>query len=169
MASPERVRTVVLGIGNVLMADDGVGVAALDRLRNEWRVSGASLVDGSAWGMTFLHVIEEADRLLVFDAIDAGAAPGTLVRLEGAAVPRVLSNKLSPHQIDLREVLAVATLRGSVPTELVALGVQPRRVEMSTELSPEVEAQLDGLVQLGVATLRGWGVACAPIGVATHA
>ena len=154
-------RTVVLGLGNMLMADDGVGLTALARLEDEWFMPrGVSLVDGGTWGMNLLHIVEGADNLLIFDAIDIGGPPGSIVRLEGRDIPRFLSQKVSPHQIDLREVLALAELRGMVPEQLVALGIQPERVEMSTTLSPVVEAHINQLVSMGVATLRQWGFAC---------
>ncbi|HEX6315232.1 MAG TPA: HyaD/HybD family hydrogenase maturation endopeptidase [Gemmatimonadaceae bacterium] len=158
MTSAEASRTVVLGLGNMLMADDGVGLAALAKMQDEWFVPrDVSLVDGGTWGMNLLHIVEGADRLLIFDAIDAGGPPGTLVRLEAGDIPRFLAQKVSPHQIDLREVLALAELRGMLPEHIVALGIQPQRVEMSTTLSPVVEEHLDQLVQMGVATLARWG------------
>jgi hydrogenase maturation protease len=170
MPSPERLTTVVLGLGNMLMADDGVGLAALARLRDEWSLSPeVTLVDGGTWGMNLLPVIEAADRLLVFDAIDVGGKPGTIIRLEGNDVPRFLAQKLSPHQIDLREILALAELRGTLPRQIIALGIQPGRVEMSTDLTPEVEAHLDLLVSFGAALLRQWGISCVPIGATAHA
>lgn len=161
MTSAETSRTVVLGLGNMLMADDGVGLAALARLQDEWFLPrGVSLVDGGTWGMNLLHVVEGADQLLILDAIDTGSPPGSIVRLEGSDIPRVLAHKLSPHQIDLREVLALADLRGLLPEQVVALGIQPERVELSTTLSPVVESQVGQLVQMGVAQLRLWGFSC---------
>jgi hydrogenase maturation protease len=154
-------RTVVLGLGNMLMADDGMGLAALARLREEWCVPRhVELVDGGTWGMNLLHVVEGADRVLIFDAITNGQEPGSLIRLEGDEIPRFLSQKVSPHQVDLRDVLALAELRGLLPTRIVALGIEPARVEMSTELTPVVEARLDDLVRMGVATLEQWGIHC---------
>ena len=159
MTNNEQTRIVVLGLGNMLMADDGVGLSALARLEEEWFVPRhVSLVDGGTWGMNLLPVIEDADRLLIFDAIDRGEAPGTIIRLEGSEIPRFLSQKVSPHQIDLREVLALAELRGTLPRTMIALGVQPARVEMSTTLSPPVQANLDQLVRLGASTLQAWDV-----------
>ena len=161
MPSPNGGRTVVLGLGNMLMADDGVGLAALARLQEEWFVPrDVSLVDGGTWGMNLLHIVEDADRLLIFDAIDNGAAPGSLVRLEGNDIPRFLAQKVSPHQIDLREVLALAELRGMLPRHIIALGLQPERIEMSTELSFPVASRLDELVGAGVTTLEQWGYHC---------
>lgn len=161
MPNADGARTVVLGLGNMLMADDGVGLAALARLQDEWFVPhDVTLIDGGTWGMNLLHIVEAADHLLILDAIDNGAAAGTLVELEGSAIPRFLAQKLSPHQIDLREVLALAELRDNLPANLVALGIQPERIELSTELSPAVEEQLDALVDMAVATLGRWGFTC---------
>lgn len=152
-------RVVVLGLGNMLMADDGVGLAALARLDEEWFVPrSVSLVDGGTWGMNLLPVIERADRLLIFDAIDFNEPAGAVIRLERGDIPRFLAQKLSPHQVDLREVLALAELRGTLPDQIIALGIQPARVEMSTSLSPVVEEKLDELVALGAAALGEWGV-----------
>lgn len=81
------------------------------------------------------------------DAINVGGAPGTPVRLERADLPRVLATKLSPHQIDLREILALAELRGTLPETIVAIGLQPAEVEMRTQLSAPVAAGLPALVE----------------------
>jgi hydrogenase maturation protease len=161
MTNADSSRTVVLGLGNMLMADDGVGLAALAKLQDEWFVPrDVSLVDGGTWGMNLLHIVEGADRLLIFDAIDVGGPPGSLVRLAADDIPRFLAQKVSPHQIDLREVLALAELRGMLPRDLIALGLQPQRIEMSTDLSHPVAARLDDLVRAGVATLEQWGFGC---------
>jgi len=151
-------RVLVLCAGSPLMGDDGVGLAALERLRSYWEIGGeAELADGGVWSMNFLPSIEAAERLLVVDAIQAGREPGEIVRLEGDEVPRFFATKLSPHQIELREVLALAELRGRFP-RTVALGVEPERIELSTELSPVVEAALPDLVERIVEELREWGV-----------
>lgn len=161
----DRRRTVVLGLGNMLMTDDGIGLAALARLEDDWFIPReVELVDGGTWGMNLLPIIESADRVLVLDAIDSGAEPGALSVLRDGEVPRVLAQKLSPHQIDLREVLALAALRGTLPDELVALGVQPGVVALGTDLSPAVEARLDDLVSRAAEQLRAWNIACFPVG-----
>ena len=139
-------RTLVLGLGNPLMGDDGIGLVALQQLRERRLPSGVELVDGGTWGMNLLHIIEGADTVILLDAIRAGGAPGAVIELEGDAVPRRLALKLSPHQIDLAEVLALAALRGTVPPRLLAIGLEPDVVEMSTALSPAVEAALPALL-----------------------
>ena len=154
-------RTLVLGLGNPLMGDDGAGVAALERLRGEWEVpEEVELVDGGTWGMNLLPLIESAERIILLDAIHAGDRPGTLLLLEREDLPRYFSHKLSPHQIDLREVLALAELRGNLPKDVVAIGVEPERVEMRAGLSPMVDAALGSLVALTLDRLEGLGHRC---------
>ena len=154
-------RTLVIGLGNPLMGDDGAGVAALERLRGSWELPDeVELVDGGTWGMNLLPIIESAERLILLDAIRTGAAPGTLTVLERAELPRYFSLKLSPHQIDLREVLALAELRGALPLDLVALGIEPARVEMGVSLSPPVEAAMPKLVDLALDRLEQAGHRC---------
>ena len=145
------------------MADDGVGLEALERLRRDWELPlEVELVDGGTWGMSLLPTIEDSDRLLFIDAINTGAPPGTEIILRRDEIPRYLSMKVSPHQVDLRDVLAVAELRGTLPVETMAIGLQPERVEMEVGLSPTLERRLDGLVATVVRQLEAWGCACQP-------
>lgn len=150
-------RTVVLGLGNPLMGDDGLGLAVLGRLQEEWNVPGVEFVDGGTWGMNLLPLVEESTHLLLLDAIRSGDPPGTLVEWERDQLPRYLSLKLSPHQIDLREVLALAEWRGTMPEEIAAIGLSPRDVVMTTSLSPEVGAGLDLVMKAALRRLERWG------------
>jgi hydrogenase maturation protease len=153
--------TLVLGLGNPLMGDDGAGVAALERLRDEWEIPPeVELVDGGTWGMNLLPLIESARRLILIDAIRSGVAPGTLTVLERKQLPRYFSLKISPHQIDLREVLALAELRGLLPDDLVAVGIEPERVDLELGLSPRVEAGLDKVIDLVLQRLEWAGHRC---------
>lgn len=161
--------TVVLGLGNPLMGDDGVGLAALARLREGWHLDDVELVDGATWGLALLPVIEDATRLILVDAIAAGEQPGTVVVLERERLPIYLSRKLSPHQVDLRDALAVAEWRGLLPADVVAIGIQPERVALGTELSPVVDDAMARLTGRIIARLRGWGHACERVPEATHA
>ena len=161
---------LVLGLGNPIMGDDGLGLVALERLRRGWRLPrSVRLADGGTWGMNLLPLIEDAERVLFLDAIDAGRPPGTAVELEREDLPRALAHKLSPHQIDLREVLAVAELRGTLPSDMVAIGLQPARVEMACGLSPELECRLDDLLRAVVERLTLWGCECSSMEPAVHA
>lgn len=150
--------TVVLGVGSPLMGDDGLGVIVAERLRKLLEdVEGVDVLDGGTWGMQLLPAIEEASRLLVIDAVHHGAVPGTVLRLEKEELPRMLYQKVSPHQIDLREVFAVAELRGTFPAKAVALGIQPDVVELQDGLSPTVSAAIPELLDGVMAQLRAWG------------
>ncbi len=166
-------RTLVLGLGNPLMTDDGLGLAALARLQEQYEFSAAvDFVDGGTWGMNLLHLIEAADRVLLIDAINVNEAPGSLITLERAQLPILFQLKLSPHQVDMRDVLAVAELRGRLPQDTCAIGLQPDRVELGTELSPLLEARMDVLLSTIVARLEVWGHAswrCAACGQARAA
>lgn len=154
-------RTLVLGLGNPIMGDDGFGLALLERLLEGWALpAGVEAMDGGIWGMKLLPQIEQAERLLLLDAINAGLPPGTPVVLERAELPRYFALKLSPHQIDLREVLALAELRGTLPRDLIAVGAQPARLELGTELSRELAERVDEVAALAAARLERWGQAC---------
>jgi hydrogenase maturation protease len=155
------IRALVIGLGNPLMGDDGAGLAALARLREDWLLpEGVELVDGGTWGMNLLPIIEGCPCVLLLDAIDADSPPGTLTVLERADIPRYFQLKLSPHQIDLREVLGLAELRGKLPARLIAIGVQPERIEMGITLSPPVARAVDKIAHAAVDALALAGFAC---------
>jgi len=150
--------TVVLGVGSPLMGDDGLGVLIVQVLRALYRpADDIAFLDGGTWGMQLLPYIESARRLLLLDVIRAGVEPGTVLRLEGEALPRHLHHKLSPHQIDLGEVLALAELRGRFPAEAVALGIEPDRIEFHDGLSNKVRAAVPELLDAAQAQLGAWG------------
>jgi hydrogenase maturation protease len=150
--------TVVIGLGSPLMADDGLGLVALATLRKGRAFEPEpEYVDGGTWGMNLLPIIEGAERLIFLDAIRSGASPGAVVELDREQLPRGLGIKLSPHQIDLQEVLALAELRGRLPQESVAMGLEPERVELGCELGPAVVRGLDALLERVEARLNAWG------------
>jgi hydrogenase maturation protease len=150
--------TVVLGAGSPLMGDDGLGVEVVEALAERWRETPTlRFLDGGVWGMRLLPHVEEADRLLVVDAIRADAEPGALLRLERHEIPRHMATRLSPHQIDLGEVFAVAELRGHFPSEAVAIGIEPEIVASYVPISDAVRATMPALVEAVEQQLRAWG------------
>lgn len=156
-------RVTVIGLGNPLMGDDGLGLCARERLMSSWSLSpDVEIVDGGTWGMNLLPIIEDASSLLFIDAVDNGLPAGTPIVLSGDEIPRALAHKISPHQVDLSEVLAVAQLRGTLPKRMTLIGLQPERVELGEGLSAPVEAGLDGLVAMAAHHLRLWGHSCEP-------
>lgn len=167
---PEPGPLTIIGLGNPLMADDGIGLAALERLRDQWDLPDhIRLADGGTWGMMLLPTIESAGRLLLLDAVRTGRAPGTVVRLKREDLPLFFAHKISPHQIDLREVLALAELRGTLPAELHVIGIEPELVEMRHGLSPRIEQAMDRMVDAAIEVLREWGAECRLRGVTVDA
>lgn len=151
---------VVLGIGNVLWADEGFGVRAVEALDARWRFApNVQLVDGGTQGLYLIQHVQAARKLLILDAIDYGLAPGTLKRVENDEVPRFLgAKKMSLHQTGFQEVLMLARLTGSYPDEVLLIGCQPEELEdYGGSLRPVVKAALEDAVQQAVARLRDWG------------
>ncbi|MHB8708025.1 MAG: HyaD/HybD family hydrogenase maturation endopeptidase [Desulfuromonadales bacterium] len=150
---------LVLGLGNTIMTDDGFGVRAIELLSSRYRFpEEVSLLDGGTLGLDLLPRLENIDRLLIIDALEMHAPPGTVFRLEGEAVPRAFASKLSVHQMGVQDLLAVSELMGHLPGELVVWGVQPESIEMGTELTPTAAAAIEPVVAGVVDELRKWGV-----------
>lgn len=139
--------TLVLGVGNLLMSDDGVGVHAVQRLEKRPLPPGVEALDGGTCGLDLLQFFEGVERLIVLDAANLGREPGEIVRLEGEEVPAFLAMKMSPHEINLPELLFSAKLSGIYPRQVVVLGMQPETIETGVELSPPVAAQVDALIE----------------------
>lgn len=142
-------RTAVLALGNPLLSDEGVGAAALARLRDR---PGVEAVDGGTDGLTLLAWLRGIRRLLVLDAVETGLAAGTVVRLEPDALP----GGDGVHRLGLPDLLAALELLGEPPTQVVVLGVQPGRLEPGLDLSPEVARAVPALVEHAEAVLDGW-------------
>jgi hydrogenase maturation protease len=150
--------TLVLGLGNILLGDEGVGVRAVERLQSLYDFPDElRVLDGGTLGLDLLPYVEDADRLLLIDAVQAGREPGTILRLEGDQIPAFLAVKLSPHQMALPDLLAAARLRGHYPCEVVLWGVQPGPMSTTLDLSPRVAAQVDALVDRVLVDLGRWG------------
>jgi hydrogenase maturation protease len=159
----ERIPVVVLGMGNLLRRDEGIGVRALQRLQELYMLpSTVRLVDGGTLGLELLSYLEDADRALVLDATLSDEGPGTLVHISGDDVPAYFGMRTSPHEIALPDLLAVARLRGVSPPELVLVGLHPASIELGWELSDIVASRLDDMVALAVEVLQQWGVAVEP-------
>ena len=147
---------LVLGLGNLLLCDDGVGVHAIRRLQSDPRVPPeAVLMDGGTQGLSLLPHISGFRRLLVMDAVDVGEEPGALIRLEGPALDN-LPGKPSVHQLGFADLVVSLKLLGESPEKIVVLGMQPQSSQWSTELSHTVQDRLDRLVDAAVVQLKIW-------------
>jgi len=152
-------RIVVLGLGNLLRSDEGLGVRAVERIQERYTLRAhVQLVDGGTLGLDLLCFLEEAERVLILDAALTDGPPGTLLRATGDEVPAFLGLHTSPHEIALPDLLAITQLRGTTPGELVVLGMQPETIVLGWGLSEAVEAHMDALVEAAVSELERWGV-----------
>jgi hydrogenase maturation protease len=155
---------VVLGIGNVLWADEGFGVRCVEALQREWTFApDVELIDGGTQGLYLLQNVQSASRLLIFDAIDYGLAPGTLKLVENDEVPRFMgAKKMSLHQTGFQEVLSLAQLTGHFPEQVLLIGCQPEELDdYGGSLRPIVKQTMAQALQLGIERLSAWG--CKPV------
>lgn len=148
-------KTLILGLGNVLMQDEGVGVRAVERLQLHADLpNDVDVLDGGTLGLELLSRFEGVKRLIIVDAVDAAALPGTLVRFAGDDLPPLRGPALSSHQVGLPQLLTLARVQGILPAEVVVWGVQVRQVAPGLGLSPPVAARLDTLVQAVVEEVK---------------
>lgn len=147
-------KTVVLGLGNILHRDDGVGAQIICRLRADPRVpADVSLVEGGTLGLELLPYIWDCARLIVIDAIDVGESPGTLVRIKGAELSLLPGNS-SVHQLGVSDLLVALRMLAERQPEVVLLGVQPENTDWSSELSSSIAAAVDSLVEATIRELQ---------------
>lgn len=157
-------RIVVLGVGNILLSDEGLGVRAIERLQRSYSwPPEVKLIDGGTCGMELLEDIEGLDALIMVDAIRAGQAPGTPILLAGDAIPVFFKTKLSPHQVGLCDVLATLEFLGRAPKDTTIMGLQPHSLALGMELSSEIEASMPALMQMLVAQLAKLGISVHPL------
>jgi hydrogenase maturation protease len=153
-----RCPVLVLGMGNLLLEDEGLGIRALELLQQQYVIpAGVECLDGGTTGMGLLDDVSRRDHVLVLDACQTGDPPGTLVRLAGDDVPVYFGMRISPHQLGLSDVLATLVLSGEKPAEVTVLGLVPQSLEMCLELSGLVREKLESLVEAAVAELTRLG------------
>ena len=155
----------VLGIGNVLWADEGFGVRCVEALQQRWEFAPhVALIDGGTQGLYLIQHVQQASRLLIFDAIDYGLPPGTLKLIEDDEVPRFMgAKKMSLHQTGFQEVLMLAQLTERYPRHVLLVGCQPEELDDDGgSLRPTVRLAMEDALALGVDALRRWGAAPRP-------
>lgn len=144
-------KNLILGVGNLLLTDEGVGIHAVQRIfATRTLPDDVNVVDGGTAGLGLLYDLEGVDKLVIIDAVETGHSPGSIVRLSGDQIPSYMSLKLSPHEITLPDFLAAARLRDLYPKEVVVWGMQPASLEVGVELSPPLAARLDELIEHAV-------------------
>lgn len=153
----EAKRKVVLGLGNLLNRDEGLGVEALKRLDAQLGVqSQVELLDGGVLGLNLLMIVEDCSHLLILDAVNVGKPAGTVVELRKDQIPLYAGVKLSQHQVTFQEVLGLANIRGYLPEHLHLVGIQPEDLSIGLELSAIVEQALPEVVSRAKLVLENW-------------
>ncbi len=149
--------TLILGVGNLLLSDDGAGVHGVQRLQAQARLpEHIHTLDGGTLGMALLPFLEGITHLLILDAVHWGGEPGELVRLSGEEVREYFTQKISLHELGIAELLQNARLLGLYPEKVVLWGIQPQTLDVGLELSPPVSARLDDLLNKAVEEVSGW-------------
>jgi hydrogenase maturation protease len=155
---------LILGIGNVLLTDEGIGVRALKELERKFTFpANVELLDGGTAGIELLRHIRNRDYLIIIDAMKCDQEPGTVVRVEGDDVPAAFRTRISPHQLGLSDLLAAAMLTDELPKNLVLFGVEPESIDIGLDLTETVEANVDTLVGAVADELRSIGCTLVPI------
>lgn len=155
---------LVLGVGNVLLADEGVGPKVVEKLTDTYHVpANVEFVDGGTMGFDLLPYFDDRSHLLVIDAINTGKEPGHTVRIELDDPASFFRTMVSPHQLGLGEVLGVASMSDNLPSSIVVIGIEPASLATSIELSPVVEKKVPELVDMVMNELNSIGIALDPV------
>jgi hydrogenase maturation protease len=153
---------LVLGIGNLLLQDEGAGVRAVEEFERKYVVpAGVELLDGGTSGIELLQYIRGRDALIILDVVKSGNPPGTIIRMEGEDVPAMFQKRISPHQLGLSDLLAVSQLTDSMPRHVVLFGIEPKSIETGLEISEEVGRNIGGLADLVALELGSIGLSVA--------
>jgi hydrogenase maturation protease len=157
---PALSTALVLGIGNVLLSDDGAGVKLLERLRSELGADAADFVDGGTLSFSLLSYVESADSMLVIDAADLVSAPGTIGLFEDLVMDRFLASvrRRTVHEVGLIDLLDMARFQGCLPRRRALLCIQPARIEWSETLSAAVAQALPAAGRQARALLQRWRI-----------
>jgi hydrogenase maturation protease len=148
---------LVLGIGNILLSDEGAGVKAVEELQNRYDCSDAvEIVDGGTVGFELLPYFENRSHILIIDAVKTGNKPGTIVRIDDP--PAFFQKKVSPHQIGLADVMGIAVITDNMPQNIALFGIEPKELSTGLELSQEVAGNLSQLVDMVVDELKAIGI-----------
>lgn len=152
--SGQRPEILILGIGNILMADDGAGIRVIERLRGAPLPDSVEVVDGGTSGADLVDILAERRKAIVIDAVDVGAEPGTVMRFDGNSWTEHASQAVSLHEVGLGQALSMVRLIGAAPEEMVVFGIQIQRLQPSLELSRPVNEAIERVIQRVLAEIE---------------
>lgn len=161
MTSTSQERTTknikIIGIGNTLFTDEGVGVHLLEYIREALpKADNIEIIEGATDGIRLLGSVEDADYLIFLDAINSGKEPGTIINLKDKDIPSCFSQKMSVHQMGIQDLIYASTVRDTLPEEMYLFGVQPESLEIGFELTECISNRIPELVELVVNQVETW-------------
>lgn len=147
-----------MGLGNILLRDEGVGVHIIKTLIESYDVpENVHLIDGGTMGLDLLPFIEGMDKVLIIDAVNLDKEPGTIEIIENDDIPSFISTKISIHQIGLPDVLAASRLLEITPAWTTLVGIQPESIETGLEMTGALKNNFKRLLDTAIKILSGWG------------
>jgi hydrogenase maturation protease len=153
-------KTVVLGIGNLLLGDEGAGIHALRLLESHWEHNKAPVefIDGGTLSFTLAEIIQDADNLIIIDAAELNDEPGRVMVYENEGMDDFVSNGKcsSVHEVSISELMDIARLTGNLPTRRALVGIQPRDIDWSETPSPPVARGIQQACEHAVTLLEAW-------------
>jgi hydrogenase maturation protease len=156
-------QVTLIGLGNILLRDEGIGVHVVQALEERYETPPQlEIVDGGTAGLDLLPFIEDRARILFVDAVNFGREPGFIGELNNEEIPAFFAAKSSLHHLGLADVLAAAQLLNTLPPEICLIGIQPHTLEPGLELSGELQACLDALLGRILGKLQEWDICCPP-------
>jgi hydrogenase maturation protease len=152
----------IMGLGNILLMDEGVGVHTINAFQERYSVPDyVEIIDGGAAGLDLLPFIEGREKLLMVDAVNFDREPGYVDILENDAIPAKFGTKASLHHLGLMDVLSIVKLSNTCPKDICLVGIQPKTMELGLDMSPEMWDKIDTLIERMVSKLNEWNVPCA--------
>jgi hydrogenase maturation protease len=149
----------LIGLGNILLRDEGVGVHAVEALRKNFDFPEyVRLLDGGTLGLDLLPFIEGMERILFIDAVDLKKEPGTIAIIEDEDLPSFLAPKLSLHHVGLSDLLFASSFMGIRPSKIALVGIQPEKIEVGLTLSATVTENFEKFLKTILEKLREWDV-----------
>ena len=152
-------KIVVLGVGNILMQDEGFGVRVVEEITRRYTFpEQVQLLDGGTLGMELLRFITGAEGLLIIDAVNGDSSPGSVYYFANEEVKRYFKQKVSMHELGVQDVLTALDLLEQPIKELAVLGVQPAVIDIGLELSETVQMAMEQAIAQTLAVLEAWGI-----------
>ena len=147
-------KTVVLGVGNLLLSDEGVGVHVINKMMDMDFPPDVELVEGGVDGLYLMNVVVGTERLIIIDAVQGGESPGSIYKFEPEDLAtRIDTSKMSVHQIGILEVIQMSALVGKLP-KITIIGIEPKSIDMGMELTPEIKSKVPRIIELVLDELK---------------